>query len=131
MIAGILGEWSEWTGSSPIGMTVITTATIVLWAVIAILLGAVLWQLWRVGIGILTGERRLAMMPEQRRGHRLIQAAASALLASIVIVGNALDFWEFFLVPIFPIAGAWLTTSLLALAGVLLLSAASRLTPSK
>ena len=125
MIAGILGDWSEWTGSSPIGMTVITTATVILWTVISTLLAVVLWQLWRVGGGMFTRERRFAPTSGLGSGQRLIQAAASALLASMVVVGTALDFWEFFLIPIFPIAAAWLKASLLALVGVLILSAAT------
>lgn len=121
LIAGILSDWSQWNGFSPVGFAIITRATAGLWVVIGVIgLGSVL-QWWRLGSGLVRGSRRVAPLSRQSRMSRLVQVLLSASLLFVVVWDRAQDYS--FVSSVFPTASGWLGAALLGLGFVILLSA--------
>lgn len=123
MIAGLLGDWSDWSGLPPVGMTFISRANTILWVVIGVLAVLSLAQLWRVASGLASRRHRLAPLSRRSRALRAVQALTALFLAVGLWVGVVQDVWSFFMRPVFPTAAVPLAVSLVTVAVALLSSA--------
>jgi len=120
LIAYILSDWAEWGGWSSVGMGKIIWGNRALWAVIGLLWTAVLWQLWRLRQGLITGKRKLKPLARYSGFLRAVQAILSVAVMSGLVWCMSQEY--LFLTSVFPIASSWLGISSFALSLVLLLS---------
>jgi len=116
----ILSEWAQWCGFSSVGMENIITGRKGVLAFISLLLVVLLWQLWRIGRGLVSGIRSFAPLSAESRVVRGIELVISVLLALIMLWISNLKY--FFLTSIFPILSGWLGVMVVFSAVVLCLS---------
>lgn len=102
----ILSDWAKWCGFSSVGMGNIITGRKGVLAFISLLLVVLLWQLWRIGRGLVSGVRRFAPLTGESRVVRGIELGVSVLLALVMLWIASLKY--FFLTSIFPILASWL-----------------------
>ncbi len=117
----ILSDWAKWCGFSSVGMENIITGRKGVLVIISLLLVVLLWQLWRLGKGLVTGGRAFAPLSAESRVVRGIELVAAVVLALIMVWIASLKY--FFLNSIFPILAGWLGLLVVAGAVVLMLSA--------
>ena len=118
--AYILSDWAVWNGFDSIGMGFIITVQKIAWVSIALVLGLLLFQAWRVIEGLAKGGRHFTLMSRHSRLLRGAQVGAGILLAAVFIWIKSLDYW--FIDSVLPIATHWINFLLLAAALVLLVS---------
>lgn len=124
LIAQVLTEWSQWSGLSPVGFSIIAGATTVLWFVVWIVgLGSVL-HLLRLGSGLARQTRRIGPLSAPSRIVRSVQGTLSATLLSVLAWNSAQDYS--LVSSVFPKVSGWLGAAIFGLAIALLLSAATR-----
>ncbi len=116
----ILSDWAKWCGFSSVGMGNIITGRKGVLACISLLLVVLLWQLWRIGRGLVSGVRRFAPFAGESRVVRGIELGVSVLLALVLVWIASLKY--FFLTSIFPILASWLGVMVVFSAVVLFLS---------
>jgi len=123
MIAQVLGDWSDWNGHSPVGMTLIARAQPVAWGLIALAVAFIAWRSWWLVRGLVAGRRRVAPLSRRSRATRAVQGGlALAVLGCLVWRWTQVYRFES---SIFPAAIVWLDLSLLGVAVVLALSAST------
>jgi len=116
----ILSDWAKWCGFSSVGMGNIVAGRKGVLACISLLLIVLLWQLLRIGKGLVAGGRAFAPWSDESRVVRGIELVVSVGLAMIMVWITGLDY--FFLTSIFPILAGWLGMLVVFSAVVLLLS---------
>jgi len=116
----ILSDWAKWCGFSSVGMGNIVGGRKGVLACISLLLIVLLWQLLRIGKGLVAGGRAFAPWSDESRVVRGIELVVSVGLAMIMVWITGLDY--FFLTSIFPILAGWLGMLVVFSAVVLLLS---------
>ena len=119
--AYILSDWAEWNGFEYIGMGNIVLGTKLLWTFIVLLFVTVLWQGYRLGKGMASGQRSFNPFSKNWRGVRLVHMGLSIVLFWALIWSLNQDY--FFLNSVFPIASPWLGVSIFLVSLVLLISA--------
>lgn len=119
--AYILSDWAEWCGFASVGMGNIIWAQKVLWILIGLNLFLILWQVWRLGQGLISRRRRFVPVAKESRLLRLVQSSLAIILLSGLLWCIKQDY--LFMTSVFPIASSWLGFSIFLLAVVLLLSA--------
>jgi CubicO group peptidase (beta-lactamase class C family) len=117
----VLNDWAGWRGYRSVGMGVITSATIVLWTIIALLFASVLRQAYRVGRGIITGHRRFAPFSPLYPIGRLAEALIGIAVIGVIAWRSAAAYR--FESSIFPGALGWAEAALLSFGAVLILLA--------
>lgn len=118
--AYILSDWTAWSGFSPAGMERIITGQKSLWAFISLLLFIMLWQLWSLIAGLLTGRRKFAPGAGKSRVLCILKLVLSITLIIGVYFAVNLEYQPLY--SIFPIASHWLFYSLFFTGMVILLS---------
>lgn len=116
-MARVLGDWARWRDLPTVGMTRITQATGLLWALVGLLLAGVVWQALRLGLDLRAGRRSLAPLRQEGRFVRTLQLGAAGALAGLV--GWAAQVEYFFLASVFPHFMGWLAVTLVFVALVL------------
>jgi len=81
----------------------------------------VLWQLWHLGQGLISGRRKFAPLAKQSRLIRLLQSSLFIILLSGL--GWSVNQDYLFLTSVFPVVSSWLGFSIFLMAMILLLSA--------
>ncbi len=117
----ILTDWAQWSGFSSIGMGLIVRMTKVLWTFIGIILIILLWQVWRLVKGVISGGRRFTLRTGKSQFLRLIQSGLSIIL--LLSLWWAINQDYLFISSVFPGATGWLGFTIQFSAIVLLLSA--------
>ncbi|MEA2021207.1 MAG: serine hydrolase domain-containing protein [Candidatus Caldatribacteriota bacterium] len=120
-IAYILTDWAEWSGFSSVGMSKIILGQKVIWTLIGLIWFIFLWQVWRLGQGLISGRRQFAPLSKESRLLRLVQSSLFIILMSGLLWSINQDY--LFISSVFPIASSWLGFSIFLFAVVLLLSA--------
>ncbi len=119
VVARIIGIWARWCGfrSTRMSRTFAILAAVV--QVIAALLAVgTAWLAWRLGQGLLAGERRLAPLARQTWGKRLSQVTgAGVLVTGWLLVGDVV------LLPLLPVLAPWLAAAMIGCATMLVLNA--------
>jgi hypothetical protein len=121
VFAYILSDWAHWSGFSSVGFCKIIWAQKALWAFIGLLVFILLWQVLRLGQGLISGGRQFAPLSKESRLLRLTQSGLFIVLVSVLFWAVIQDF--LFISSVFPIAANWLGFSIFLCAVVLLLSA--------
>lgn len=121
LFAYILSDWAAWRGFGSVGMGRIVQAEKALWVLIVLIGLSVLWQVWRLEQGLLSGRRRLAPLSKEFRLLRLTQGGLSLILTAILLWCVSQDYLD--ITSLFPIASGWLGIAALGGAVALLLSA--------
>lgn len=119
--SAVLGAWAKWSGHTSVGMGTIIRTEPGMQLLIALLMVASLWQMWRLGSGLMSGQRRFAPFLRKTRLLRLGAASLSALLTWVLVWSARQEY--LFLFSIFPTLCGWLGAALLGVAIVALLSA--------
>ncbi|MEK6481028.1 alpha/beta fold hydrolase [Catalinimonas sp. 4WD22] len=117
--AHVFQDWAEGRGISSVGMGNIIIATKAVWVLSGLIFLAVVWQLWQLVLGIVTGKRRFAPLAIKFRLLRLVQFTLSLILSSVLIWAVNQDY--LFLTSVFPIASGWFGFSIFLFAMLLLL----------
>lgn len=120
-ISYILSDWAKWCGFSSVGMGQIIRGKKVLWTLIGLILFILLWQVWRLGQGLISGRRQFAPLSKESRLLRLVQSSLFIILVLGLLWSINQDY--LFISSVFPIASSWLGFSIFLCAVVLLLSA--------
>lgn len=123
-IAYVLRDWSKWNGFSSVGMEQIIRVKKALWALNGLIFSFVLWQLWRLGRGIISKRRRFAPLSGEFLLLRLVQSGLSIIVVAGLWWAKNQDY--LFITTVFPIVSRWLGLSIFFLAVVLILSATSK-----
>jgi len=123
-IAYILRDWSKWNGFSSVGMEQIIRVKKALWALNGLIFSFVLWQLWRLGRGMISKRRRFAPLSGEFLLLRLVQSGLSIIVVAGLWWAKNQDY--LFITTVFPIVSRWLGLSIFFLAVVLILSATSK-----
>jgi CubicO group peptidase (beta-lactamase class C family) len=121
LIAHVLTDWASWSGAVAVGMGRIVTATRVLWGAIAVALGAIAWQAWRLVRRVQRSRGGPVPHLTIPRGTRLAQLFIGLGAAGVLVWAWRQDY--LFVTSVFPTASPWLGVSVAALAVVLLASA--------
>jgi len=121
LIAYLLSDWAEWCGFSSVGMSQIIRGQKVLWTLIGLFLFILLWQVWRLGRGLISGRRKFAPLSKESRLLRFVQSSVFIILITGLLWSVNQDY--LFISSVFPIASGWLGFSIFLSAVVLLLSA--------
>ncbi|MFW6035449.1 MAG: serine hydrolase domain-containing protein [Halothermotrichaceae bacterium] len=116
--AYILSDWTAWSGFSSAGMERIIMGQKVLWFIIALLIFVILWRLWGIIEGLITGRRRFAPGAKESRLLRMVELVISIVLIGGVYYAVTMEYQPLY--SIFPIASHWLFYSLF-ITGVVLL----------
>lgn len=119
--AYILSDWTAWLGFSSAGMELIITGQKILWILTAFILFIVLWKLWDLFIGLITGKLRFDPAAEESRVLRLIQAGVSVILFIGVYFAVNMEYQPLY--SIFPIGSHWFFNSLFFLAAFMFVAA--------
>lgn len=119
-IAEILAEWGNWHGAGPVGMTNISRATTALRVALMAATLLLIWQMVRLGHGLVTGRRRFGGWPRPARLAIARVAGALTIFGTLWWAG-AQDY--LFVSTVFPTNTAWLAATLGAAGAVLLASA--------
>lgn len=120
-ISYILKDWAKWSGFSSIGMDVITQGIKIIWTLIGLVLFISLWQVWRLGQGVISGRRQFAPFSNESRFLRLVQISLFIILVLGLLWCLNQDY--LFISAVFPLVYRWVGLSIFIFAVVLLLLA--------
>lgn len=120
-IAYMLTDWAEWSGFFSVGMSKIILGQKVIWTLIGLIFFILLWQVWRMGQGLISGSRQFAPLSKESLLLRLVQSSLFIILMSGLLWAVNQDY--LFMSAIFPRAASWLGFLIFLIAVVLLLSA--------
>jgi hypothetical protein len=115
----ILTDWAQWNGYTSVGMGKIVYGTRALWLIIGLLLFLLAWQIQRIVMGVVSGNRKITLLSSKNSGLRLAQFGSSILL--ILAVLWVVNQSYFFMFSVFPIASHWLVLSVFLAAMALVL----------
>ena len=121
LMAQLLTDWGRWSGVGAVKMGRITTATTVLWGMIAVVGVGTLWIAGRLVWGLRSGRRRWGPLARTRRVARLGMAIIG--IGVLVALGWAAAQPYLTLTSVFPVAADWAARSLLIASVVLVASA--------
>jgi CubicO group peptidase (beta-lactamase class C family) len=121
LIAQTLQDWAAWSGNGAVKFSHITTATMVLQAIVVALGVVALWLAARLGQGLRRGTRRLAPLAPGGRYRRLLQFLVGVGVIAVLTWSISRPYRDF--TSIFPTTAVWADATFLILALLLILSA--------
>jgi CubicO group peptidase (beta-lactamase class C family) len=118
--AQILTQWAEWNGFKRVGMSIISTGEMVLWAVVGLLIILTTLQGLRIITGIGNSSRSFSPFSKRKRKSNIALFSIFILLNGIYIWAVSQDY--IFFTSIFPVISRWLLFVAPAISVLLLLT---------
>jgi CubicO group peptidase (beta-lactamase class C family) len=122
LIARVLQEWTDWNGLGPVGMEIIIKADNYLRVGLAVLTLVLIWQIWRIGFGLLGRRRSFDPLSPRARVRRSLLTGLAVTLVAVLVWSAAQEY--LFVTAIFPATTSWLLWVIAGAAVVLATSAA-------
>jgi CubicO group peptidase (beta-lactamase class C family) len=120
LIGYILSDWSEWAGYGSVGMGKIIWGKNILRFLVGLILFLVVWQIYRICKGLLSGSRKLASPLKKLTLLRSLQLMSSIFLIAALLWAVTRPYLN--ITSLMPVVSVWLGYATLILALVLLAS---------
>ncbi len=111
VFAYILRDWGNWLGYPSLGMSIIIMGQTLLYLLISLVLLIVIWQLWILICGMLSGNRRFMPLSHNGLVLRIIKLFLAVILTSLFIWSVNQSY--LFITSVFPKATGWLALTII------------------